>query len=434
MALPAGLPALRRVAWALLALAVLCVVAAGCSRRPGRDLQPGSYRAVLQLPGERELAFALDVAREERGPVLYLVNGEERIRIAEVQASPGRVAAAFPGYESRLAAEVSGGTLRGSITLVHGNGRRLELPFAARLGQTWQFFEQPLADNADLAGLWEVTLKDARGRTTRAVADLQQRFERVTGTLVAATGDMGWMAGEVHDQDLKLARFDGGAAVLVEAKLDAAGRLVGDLWTDRSGLQRFVATRNPDATVDGAPVATRVRDPARPLVFDFRGLDGSSLNSADPTLRGKVLLLSLGGSWCPNSHDEAVLLARLDRTYRSRGLAVVGLMFEQHAEFERAAAAVRRFRDATGVEYPTLIAGGMERSNAARLVPVLDDVRAYPTTLFVDRSGHVRRVHAGFFGPAAGVRHARLVQEYESTVEALLAEPAPSADGGIAAQ
>jgi hypothetical protein len=134
------------------------------------------------------------------------------------------------------------------------------------------------------------------------------------------------------------------------------------------------------------------------------------------------VLVTLEGSWCPNSHDHATLMAELDRRYSSRGLAVVSLMFEQHADFERAAAAIRRFRSARGIEYPTLVAGRMETASAAAALPQLDAVRAYPTTLFIDRTGRVRRIHTGFAGPATGVRHELLVQDFEQTIEALLAE------------
>jgi hypothetical protein len=66
---------------------VALAVVAGCESR-SRELQPGSYRAVLELPGG-ELPFGLDIAREESGFVLTLVNGEERVRVTEVTVSEG---------------------------------------------------------------------------------------------------------------------------------------------------------------------------------------------------------------------------------------------------------------------------------------------------------------------------------------------------------
>ena len=108
---------------------------AGCSKPPSKELQFGSYRAVLQTPGRQDLPFGLDIAREESGPVLYILNGDERVRVTEVETQPGRLTARMPGYETTLTATIAGGNLDGQVTLVHADGRTLELPFEAGLGE-----------------------------------------------------------------------------------------------------------------------------------------------------------------------------------------------------------------------------------------------------------------------------------------------------------
>jgi thiol-disulfide isomerase/thioredoxin len=411
----------RGFAAAVLLLGALVLGTADCSRRAATELEPGSYRATVELPGKQLVPFGLDVAREERGIVLYLVNGPERVRVHETSLDKGRLTALVPGYETKLSAQVSDGKLRGEVELTQAQGRVLRMPLVGEAGVAWRFYPEPRADNADLAGRWAVTFTDAQRRQTAGVLELAQRHHVVTGTTILPADDERYLAGEVHDEELRLSRFDGGAAVLYEARLDAQGRLVGETWSDRGGHRTFVATRNPDASVNGQAVYTQLRNPEAPFSFAFRDLDGQTMSSTDPRLTGKVLLVTLSGSWCPNSHDEARLLVDLDRRYRAQGLAVVGLMFEQHAEFERAVAAVRRFRAATGIEYPTLIAGTSDKESATRALPQLDAVRAYPTTLFIDRSGRVQRIHTGFAGPAAGVRHELLAQEFAQTIESLLA-------------
>ncbi|HEX9207425.1 MAG TPA: TlpA disulfide reductase family protein [Steroidobacteraceae bacterium] len=417
------------------AFAVLACIAlgfatlAGCSRPGHRELQPGSYRATLQLPGGKVVPFGLDVAHEESGTVLYLVNGPERVRVPEVEATAGRFTARMPGYENTLSATVSGDELQGELTLVQGDDRVLELPFAAQFGATWRFYPALLDDNADMAGRWDVTYTDDAGRQTVGVATFDQRFAQVSGTVRLAADDQRYLAGEVHDEELRLSRFDGGAVLLYEAKLDAKGELVGDVWSDRGGHQRFTARRNPDASIDPAAIATHLRDPDAAFEFSFKDVDGKVVSSRDGRFAGKVLLVTLAGSWCPNSHDEAALLATLDRKYRDRGLAVVALMFEQHRDFARAAAAVRRFRTAYGIDYPTLLAGPMDKAQAAQALPQLDGVRAYPTLLFIDRTGRVRNIHTGFAGPATGVEHELLVHDFEQLIETLLAEDAPVSPG-----
>ena len=144
----------------------------------------------------------------------------------------------------------------------------------------------------------------------------------------------------------------------------------------------------------------------------FQDLDGQYGVVGDPRFRDKVLLVTLAGSWCPNSHDEARLLVQLDRQYRARGLEIVSLMFEQHAEFDRAVAAVQRFRTAYGIAYPTLIAGKPTRRRLRPVLPQLDAVLAYPTAIFIDRTGRVREIHTGFAGPATGVQHDLLAHEF----------------------
>ena len=42
--------------------------------------------------------------------------------------------------------------------------------------------------------------------------------------------------------------------------------------------------------------------------------------------------------------------------------------------------------------------------------------------MFLGRDGRVRLVHAGFYGPAMGAQHERMVREFEREVERLLAE------------
>ena len=407
---------------ALLFVSLLAVT--GCSRPPpGNDLQPGSYRAVVRADEAHEVPFGLDIAREEQGFVLYLLNGEERIRVTDVQAQAGRVTAQMPGYESTLIARVSGDELEGTITFAVADDRRREWPFRAKLGETWRFFPERRSDNADMAGRWELTFTDAAGRPSRAVADLRQRYDQVDGTVVRPTGDERYLAGEVHDEELRLSRFDGGALVVYRGELDAQGRWVGETWSDRDGARRFVAVRNPDAVVDaaGGAVVTRLRgDPAEPLRFEFPDLDGRPVSFSDPRLSGRPAIVAVLGSWNPASHDAATLLAELERRYGGRGLAVVGLMFERHAERARAVAAIHRFRAAHHLGFPTLLAGTVD--GAAAALPRLDGgVRVYPTLLFLDRDGRVRKVHTGLHGPAAALQHEQMLREFEQTIEGLLA-------------
>jgi len=401
-------------------LPAIAVLTAACGS-PSRDLEPGTYRAVLELPGG-ELPFGLDVAQEEGGTVLYLVNGEERVRVTEVTVADGRLTATMPGYENRLTAEIRDGKLTGEVSLLRAGGERQVLPLRAEAGRAWRFFEQPSTDNADVGGRWAVAFTSAEGKQSPGVAEFAQSFEHVTGTILTPTGDHRFLAGEVKGDELFLSRFDGASAFLYKARVAEDGALIGDFWSGTTSHQAFHAERNPDAVLDTSGVETALKDPAVKLEFTFPDLDQRPVSLSDPQFQGKVVIVTLAGSWCPNCHDEAAFLARLYRDLRDEGLEVVSLQFEHFGNFAPAAAATRRFRDKLGIEYTTLIAGTSDRDEAAKALPQLTGVYAFPTTIWLDRTGTVRKIHAGFSGPATGEHYTRLIGEFADFTRQLLAE------------
>src|SRR4029077_4810082 len=90
--------------------------------------------------------------------------------------------------------------------------------------------------------------------------------------------------------------------------------------------------------------------------------------------------------------------------------------------FQRAAEATQRFRQHYGIEYTTLIAGISDKDEAAKKLPMLKSFVAFPTTVFIDRKGNVRKIHTGYTGPATGDHYVQFVSEVKSTLDQLLAE------------
>ena len=148
------------------------------------------------------------------------------------------------------------------------------------------------------------------------------------------------------------------------------------------------------------------------------------MSLGDERFRGKVVVVNLFGSWCPNCNDEAPLLASWYRRHRGRGLEIIGLAYEETGDPEVDRKSVRTFARHHGLDYPLLLAGLSNRQAAAKTLPDFMGLFAFPTTIFVGRDGRVRKIHSGFAGPGTGVHHQKLVAELGALVETLLAEPA----------
>src|SRR5690606_33052942 len=138
-----------------------------------------------------------------------------------------------------------------------------------------------------------------------------------------------------------------------------SARLEGDTLrgTFHAGLRTqtaFVATRATGRPHLTPPTAVTRADTAAPLQLAFSDLEGNTVSLADPQFRGKVVLVDLFGTWCPTCHDAAPTLVALDREFRDRGLAVVGVAFEVTGDSAQDAPLVRRYRDKFGITFPLL--------------------------------------------------------------------------------
>ena len=404
----------------------LCLLIAACApggsdRSPSPGVKLGTYRAVLQTPGG-DLPFGLELAPAGAGVVGFLVNGPERLKLDEVAVNGQHLEIKMPGYENRLTADAHGDRLEGELMLDKLGGKNQHIPLHAEFGQVYRFFAAS-STAAVVGGRYAVTFTEDDGKTEAAVGEFSQSQDSVTGTFLTATGDHRFLAGQVHGDELYLSTFDGAHVFLYKAAINAAdGSLAGDFWSGTAYHEHWRAERNAQAELPDAYTLTSMRNGVKGFEFAFPDLQGNTVTSRDARFQGKVVVVALAGSWCPNCHDEAAFLAPLYRDYRSRGLEVVSLMFEHFGDFDRAAAATERFRRLYGIEYTTLIAGISDKDEAGKKLPMLDRVYAFPTTIIIDRKGQVRKIHTGYSGPATGEHYTRFVDDFTRTLDQLLSE------------
>ena len=77
-------------------------------------------------------------------------------------------------------------------------------------------------------------------------------------------------------------------------------------------------------------------------------------------------------------------------------LSIVGLAFEVTGDFRRDAQQVLAYAERHDVGYPLLVAGLSDKAAAGKAFPVLDQVRSYPTTIFLHADGRVRAIYQAF--------------------------------------
>jgi thiol-disulfide isomerase/thioredoxin len=370
------------------------------------------YRAALDLAGGT-LKFGIELQETAGTWSGRLCNGRVCQLFSAVSRTGDSLHLELADYAAAISAGVRGDSLIGAYRNIGSHGPRV-IPFRAARGR-WLASPAP----AWLQGRWYARFHGVTGDTPR-VFEFRDGPAGLEGTIIGTGGDYGNFSGEAARDSFALFRFDGSFVYML------AGRLVGDtlIGTFHAGLRSqtpFVATRARGPSPLTPPTEVTRADTA-PFRFAFRDLDGRLVTNEDARFRGKVVVVDVFGTWCPTCHDAAPTLVDLYRSRRARGLEIVGLAFEVSGDTAVGGALVRRYRDKFGIEFPLLLAGISDVDAAAGQLPQLDGFTAFPTTLFIGRDGRVKRVHAGFHGPATGPQHEALIREYRREVDALLAE------------
>jgi thiol-disulfide isomerase/thioredoxin len=294
----------------------------------------------------------------------------------------------------------------------------------------------PVSAELDITGDWLMTLRDAGGKVvevdeaTFEVASLAPGVGAVTGTVIPVSGDYGLLSGTITGEGrprFRMSRFDGIHVTLLTGERMPDGTLAGELASGSTYRVKWTAVRK-GAAAEGAPAPkdpfalTSVRDPNEPFAFALPDLEGRQVALSDERFRGKVVLVDIFGTWCPNCHDETPFLVELYEKYRRDGLEIVALAYEYVDDKVRNKRQIDIYRRKYGIEFPILLAGTTNEGEIARTLPQLVNFGAYPTTIFIGRDGRVRKIHAGFSGPATGERFTAVKREFEEIVRELLAE------------
>ncbi len=368
----------------------------------------------------QQIPMSLDLSPAARDGNISgaLLNAGESSVSSSGELSGTHLVLRFDYFARKLEGTLTAQSFIGSFGTATGTPIPVELHPAAKQDAA------PSPTGPAIEGDWEIAVNSPKGESAWTLRVSPSGSQPpVKAVILRIDGDTGGLYGsfDTAANEYRVSHLSAAGAALYSLKPRADGTLlVTNLLRDN---QQWTARRPAEARKENLAPPTKsteqtgVVDPAKPLQFSGTSLTGDTVTEADPRLKGKVVIVAIGGSWCPNCHDEAPFLVELYNRYHAKGLEIVDLSFEEEDELkdpQRLRALIAKYR----IPYTVLLAGTPEQLNAR--LPQGKNLNCWPTAFFVGRDGLVKETHAGFSGPATGAAYTQLKEETEALVEKLL--------------
>jgi thiol-disulfide isomerase/thioredoxin len=380
------------------------------------------WRATVKTDGG-DLPFGLELQKTSKSTYkVFILNASERFQTDDATLTGDSLTIAISIFDAQIVAKMSAKVLEGIYSKNKGRKSYTQSPFKATLGYLDRFRTNKMAIRGNAQGKWSVNfINPTSGKVSDAVGVFQQKGNVVTGTFLTTTGDYRFMDGNMVGDSLFLSTFDGSHTYLLRTKVEG-DKMTGKIYGAIKGFSHFQATRNAKAELPDLGKITYLKEGYDKLAFTFPNEKDEKISLSDPQYQGKVVVIQILGSWCPNCMDESKYLAPFYKKNKDKDLEIIGLAYEKTGDDAFFKEKIALLRKRFGIDYQLLKAGLNNSESASESLPMLNKIIGFPTTIIIDKKGKIRQTHAGFSGPGTGKYYTDWVNEFESLIDKLLKE------------
>ncbi len=394
----------------------------------------GVWRGEFNIDGD-PIPFNFEVkGKRAQDATFTLLNGSRTDRFKVTPRDDGTFSVRMNTYDAVLEGKVSedGKHLVGQYKdLVPSRNGARNLAFTAEQGAAWRFVKpgQDEAAAADLSGKWAVQTIDKAARQDKRnqVALLKQEGNRLSGVFMTVVGDTRELEGTVQGNRFYLSGFSGPSPLLIRGTIDEDGNIQGAFGSGIYNVVKFEAEKSDKVELPDPYKLTFLKDGQERIDFSFPDLQGKQVSLRDDKYRGKVVIVEVIGTWCPNCTDQTYFLAPWFKQNQHRGVEAVAVAFEQEDNFDYFKKTLTTFKDYFYIRYDIVFGGIADKKVATEKLKGLNYMAAFPTTIIIGRDGKVREIYTGYTGTVTGEYHQDYVARFNSLLDGLIAEPDPYA-------
>ncbi|WP_170853766.1 peroxiredoxin family protein [Lishizhenia tianjinensis] len=382
----------------------------------------GYWHSELSINDSTSIPFTLITEKKPNNELCIKVkNASEIICLKALEPKNDTLVYAFQDFNSKLYITKDG---KDALKGYWQNLQRSEdyiLPFnASYIGKT---LESSDASITSIEGKWKTVFNYTSTTPYPALGVFNHMAgsANVAGTFLTETGDYRFLDGVSTEGKVQLSCFDGTHAFLFEADL-VADTLWGTFYSGNHWKTKWYAVKDNSFQLADPDSLTYVRKSLDTFDFTFKDLEGNDFTYSQSNLEGKVVLIQIMGTWCPNCLDETKYYKELQEKYKDQGLEIIAVCYEASKSFEAQTKSVQRLINNYELDYTFLIGGNASKTLASEQFYFLNEIISFPTSIYINKKGEIVKVHTGFNGPGTGQVYLDYKKETEALIEQLLAD------------
>ena len=385
------------------------------SQKGNALMKKGKWNASLQLNSIDYLPFNIKVKKKN---ALVVINANEEIQLEPAFLKDDSLHYRFPFFNSELVLKQGSKKMNG-YWVNHTKGSHYKIPFVASKGKKSRFSHlNKNKKGSNFDGKWKVEFEPGTSSSYPAIGLFKQKRSHISGTFLTETGDYRYLDGNTTKDSLFLSCFDGSHAFLFKAKYNNDS-LFGKFYSGTHWQSSWDASRNNDFELTNPEDLTTLTKNEK-VEFSFLDLDKDTIAFPSEEYNGKVVIVQIMGTWCPNCLDESVYYKELEEKYGDKGLEIISVCYETGNSIDIQISNVKRLQNKLNANFTYLIGGPAKKNMASQHFSMLSEIISFPTSIFINRQGEVVRVHTGFNGPGTGDYYKKYKERTSALLESLL--------------
>ena len=243
-----------------------------------------------------------------------------------------------------------------------------------------------------------------------------------TGTFLTETGDYRFLKGTWDNFHIQMQCLDGAHLFCFTADVahEEGNFYNGRFYSGNTYSESWEGMDDENFELRNPEELVKLKPGKEKEVFSFSAMDlqGNMRTFGAEDWKGKVTIIQLMGSWCPNCTDEGKVMASMHKKYGAKGLQIIPVAFERTDDIAENKKTLQKQMAQLNCGYEVYVgrAEGKGKERAQNVFPQLEGVMAFPTTIMVNGDGRVVHIHTGFSGPATGKYYSKELLSLEKRI------------------